>query len=113
MAAQLDEASKQILGTLFAEFTEKDYGAEDLKNGYEGPNIELVATAVCNSDEVTKVDFEIAFSDLEKQGLIKTGPMAVMENDPNSSVIFIGMYSKREYVYLTEKGYKSARQPPQ
>ncbi|TKK22200.1 hypothetical protein [Pantoea agglomerans] len=112
MATSLDEASKQILGTLFAEFTEKDYGAEDLKKGYEGPRIELVATAVCNSEEVTKVDFEIAFSDLEKQGYIKTGPMAVYDNDPNSGVIIIGMYSKKEYVYLTEKGYKSARQPP-
>lgn len=112
MATQLDEASKQILATLFADFTDNDYGAEKLKRSYEGPKVELIATAVCNSPDVTKVDFEIAFESLEKQGYIKTGPMAVYDNDPSSGVVIFGIYSKREYACLTEKGYRAARQAP-
>lgn len=112
MATPLDEASKQILATLYADFTENDYGADKLKRAYEGPKVELIATAVCNSPDVTKVDFEIAFESLEKQGYIKTGPMAVYDNDPSSGVVILGIYSKREYACLTEKGYKAARQTP-
>lgn len=62
--------------------------------------------------EITKVDFDIAFSDLEKKKLISTGPYAIFENDPSSSVLFIGGYSKREYAGLTESGYKAARLSP-
>lgn len=112
MAGQLDEASKQILATLLADFTESDRSAEDLKRGYEGPKIELLATAVCNADDITKVDFEIAFGEMEKKKLIKTGPMAVYDNPPGSVAIIFGVYSKREYVGLTAEGYKEARKTP-
>jgi len=112
MAGQLDEAAKQILGTLLADFTDRGLSAKELKSGYEGPKLEALATAVCNVADFTTVDFEIAFSDLEKDKLIKTGPMAMYDNDRNSSVIIIASYSKREYVYLTEAGYKEARKAP-
>lgn len=112
MAGQLDEAAKQILGTLLADFTDRGFTAQDLKNGYEGPNIKALATAVCSVADFTSVDFEVAFGDLEKAKMIKTGPMAVYDNDRNSSVVFIGSYSKREYVYLTEAGYKESRKAP-
>ncbi|HEB4089386.1 TPA: hypothetical protein RZ058_000201 [Enterobacter cloacae] len=112
MAGQLDEAAKQILGTLLADFTDRGLTAQDLKNGYEGPNIEALATAVCGVAGFTSVDFEVAFGDLEKANMIKTGPMAMYDNDSNSSVIIIASYSKREYVYLTEAGYKESRKAP-
>ncbi|MDC7870662.1 hypothetical protein TH60_14255 [Pantoea ananatis] len=112
MAGQLDEAAKQILGTLLADFTDRRLTASELNKGYEGPRIEALATAVCNIEDITSVDFEVAFSDLEKSKLIKTGPMAMYDNDRSSSVIFIGSYSKREFVYLTENGYKEARKAP-
>lgn len=112
MAGQLDEAAKQILGTLLADFTDRGLTAQDLKKGYEGPNIEALATAVCSVGDFTSVDFEVAFGDLEKVKMIKTGPMAMYDNDSNSSVIIIASYSKREFVYLTETGYKESRKAP-
>lgn len=112
MAGQLDEAAKQILGTLLADFTDRGLTAQDLKNGYEGPNIEALATAVCSVADFTSVDFEVAFGDLEDAKMIKTGPMVMFDNDRNSSVIIIGSYSKREFVYLTEAGYKESRKAP-
>jgi hypothetical protein len=35
--------------------------------------------------------------------------MEVYDNSPNSTVVVIGLFSKKEYVYLTAKGYKAAR----
>lgn len=112
MAGQLDEVSKQILGTLLADFTDRQFSVEELKSGYEGPKLEALAAAVCDGDNITKVDFDIAFSDLEKAKMIKTGPMEVYDNEPGSSVVIIGFYSKREYTHLTETGYKAARLKP-
>jgi hypothetical protein len=112
MAGQLDIAAKQILGTLLADFTDRNLTATDLKSGYEGPKLESLATAVCNIEDITTVDFEVAFSDLETAKMINTGPMAMYDNDHHSTVIIIASYSKREFVYLTEKGYKEARKEP-
>jgi len=36
-------------------------------------------------------------------------PIDVYDNPPNSSVVLIATYSKRQYVYLTAKGYNAAR----
>ncbi|MDE8742832.1 hypothetical protein PZA20_13505 [Pectobacterium polaris] len=112
MANQLDEAAKQILATLLADFTDRDLSADDLSNSYEGPQIDVLATAVCNVEDITKVDFEVAFSDLEKARFLQTGPLVPFENDPSSSLIMIGSYSKEEYAYLTTEGYKAARKSP-
>lgn len=113
MAGQLDEAAKQILGTLLADFTDRGLSAQDLKKGYIGPKVEALATAVCNVDDITKVDFEVAFKDLEKARLVRTGPMKMIEPDSfGSGVIFIGSVSQREYAYLTESGYKESRKSP-
>ncbi|HHV7383818.1 hypothetical protein NJB25_07210 [Escherichia fergusonii] len=112
MAGQLDEVSKQILGTLLADFTDRQFSIEELKSGYEGPKIEALAAAVCDGDNITKVDFDIAFADLEKNKMVKTGPLEMYDNKPGSSVVVIGFYSKREYTHLTEAGYKAARLKP-
>ncbi|KJM19212.1 hypothetical protein SS15_02300 [Enterobacter roggenkampii] len=112
MAGQLDEAAKQILATLLADFTDRNLTVNDLKKRYIGPQIVAVETAVCNIDDITKVDFDVAFRELEKNKLIHTGPMEMYKNRPGSRVIAIGSYSKREFVYLTEEGYKAARRAP-
>lgn len=112
MAVGLDEAEKQILGALLADFSERTLNADDLNRGYEGPQVSALAAAICVGGEITKVDFDIAFSDLEKKKFITTGPYAVFENDPSSSVILIGGYSKREYAGLTALGYKTSRLSP-
>ncbi|MGF7449437.1 hypothetical protein V7P28_40370, partial [Klebsiella michiganensis] len=68
---------------------------------------------VCSVADFTSVDFEVAFGDLEKAKMIKTGPMAMYDNDRRNSAVFImGSYSKREFVYLTEAGYKESRKIP-
>ena len=112
MAVRLDEAEKQILAKLMADFSERALSSSQLSSGYVGPLISDLATAVCVGEEVTRVDFDIAFSDLENKKLISTGPYAMVENDPSSCVIFFGGYSKREYAALTELGYKTARLSP-
>jgi hypothetical protein len=35
--------------------------------------------------------------------------MVPFENDPNSSFVVIALFSKYQYAYLTEKGYKAAQ----
>lgn len=112
MAVGLDEAEKQILGALLADFSERTLNADDLSRGYEGPQVSALTAAICVGGDITKVDFDIAFSDLEKKKLIRTGPYAVFENNPNSSVVLIGGYSKREYAGLTALGYKTSRLSP-
>jgi len=113
MAGQLDDAAKQILGTLLEDFSDRNLTVSDLKTGYEGPKIESLATAVCNVDDMTTVDFEVAFSDLEKAKLIKTGPLYLPESNAfGRNIVFVGLLSKREYVHLTENGYKEARKKP-
>lgn len=112
MAVRLDEAEKQILGALLVDFSERGLDSGNLSNGYEGPLVSDLAAAICAGGDITKVDFDIALSDLEKKNLISTGPYALVENDPSSGVLFIGGYSKREYAGLTESGYKSARLSP-
>lgn len=112
MAVRLDEAEKQILARLMADFSERALSSNQLSSGYVGPLISDLVTAICVGVEVTRVDFDIAFSDLENKKLISTGPYAMVENDPSSGVIFIGGYSKREYAALTELGYKAARLSP-
>lgn len=109
MGVNLDEAEKQILGTLLADFTDRQLGANNLSEGYEGPQIGDLSSAICTDEHVTKVDFDLALSDLESKRYVSTGPYALFDNDPSDSIIVIGGYSKREYASLTELGYKAAR----
>jgi hypothetical protein len=112
VAVHLDEAEKQILGALLADFSERTLTADQLTDGYEGPQVSDLTAAICAGGDITQVDFDIAFSDLEKKKFINTGPFAIFENDPSSSVMFFGGYSKREYAGLTQLGYKTAKQSP-
>jgi hypothetical protein len=107
---KVEQVSKQILAYLLTDFQGRDLGAEALHQSYVGvPLSDLKQKCFENDKTTTTVDFELALKDLESRSLVATGPMVPHENPPNSAVVFIGLFSKREYLYLTEKGYKAAR----
>ncbi|KAB5621990.1 hypothetical protein F7234_16010 [Pseudomonas putida] len=110
MAAELDEAEKQILGALLADFSDRQLEAGNLKKIYVGPKLLDLISAICSADDITKVDFDIAFDDLSKKKFIKSGPWQPYENTPGSSTFIFGGRSLKEYACLTELGYKAARQ---
>lgn len=103
-----EEAVKRIFAALLTEFRQKGYGTEELHNGYEGLS-PVALKEICSADgRVSEVDFDLAMKDLEQDDLVKTGPMEAYDNPPGSYVMVIALFSKNEYAYLTEKGYKAA-----
>lgn len=112
MPSHLEEAEKQILGALLADFTARELSASVLRKIYEGPMIADLSDAICVGDEITSVDFDLALKDLENKKFIKTGPYQSYKNTPGSRTLIFASYSLREYACLTEQGYKAARQPP-
>ena len=63
----------------------------------------------CGEVGISDVDFDLAMSDLEQDGLVDTGPKEHVKNNPNSMILMVGFFtSKREYTYLSEEGYKEA-----
>jgi hypothetical protein len=46
--------------------------------------------------------------ELDEKDLVRTGPMELYANPPGSMVMVTAFYSKNEYSYLTEDGYKAA-----
>jgi hypothetical protein len=107
---KVEQVSKQILTCLLKDFQGRDLGAESLHQSYIGiPMTDLKNMCFEADNTTTTVDFDLALKDLEERKLVSTGPMAVHDNPPNSPIVVIGLYSKREYVYLTAKGYKAAR----
>lgn len=57
---------------------------------------------------MSEVDYDLAFDELDAVGMVKTGPIEPYENDPSSSVFVMMLFSKKEYCYLTQEGYKAA-----
>ena len=107
---KVEQVSKQILAYLLSDFQERDLGAESLRHSYVGlPLSDLKKRCFDFDDTTTTVDFDLALKDLEDKRLVATGPMVPYDNPPNSSVVVIAFFSKREYVCLSEKGYKAAR----
>jgi len=105
----LDQTSIEILRILEEEFSQKNRQTKDLQEGYEGISLKELEAHVVSS-EISKVDYDLSLKALEDQKLVETGPIEPFENDPSSSVVFIALISKRNYVYLKEGGYKIARQ---
>ncbi|EMU6538161.1 hypothetical protein [Escherichia albertii] len=103
----LSSVEKDILSFLKAEFIERGYTREHLRDGYEGPKLEPLFAALTDHD---RIDLDIAIDDLTSKGLISTGPMELVKikNDDPSIFIMPFFASKKEYVNLTEKGYQSA-----
>lgn len=105
----MDELSKQILGDLLSDFANRNLSADALTKEYVGVSLSDLNQKYCIENSVSEVDFDLALKDLEEDGLAKTAPMDLYENPPGSLSVVIAFYSKREYLYLTEKGYKAAK----
>jgi len=108
----LDVAAEAILMSLLKNFTQRTLDSHALKKGYIGPFISAIEQEILASGLYTKVDFDLALKQLEERKYVGTGPWKAYENDPYSSVVIIGGYSVREYVYLTEHGYRRAKPSP-
>jgi DNA-binding PadR family transcriptional regulator len=102
-----DDAAGSILSQLLSEFRERKLGTNELRSGYEGlPPNELKSH--CVTAGIDEVDFDLAIDELESQDFIKTGPIAMNDKPPDSRVMVVSLFSKREYSYLTEAGYREA-----
>jgi hypothetical protein len=106
---ELSGIAKNILQDVRDDFTAKKLGADTLTKDYVGVAISELEQKYCEGAGATKVDFDLALKELE-DGLVGTGPMAFFDNDPHSRVFILAMFSKREYMYLTEAGYRVAAQ---
>jgi hypothetical protein len=108
--SKLDDLATELLAEVLADFRSQGLESDHLSEEYEGPTISSLEMHFCRDGGHSKVDFDLALKDLEKGKLIDTGPHVPYKNDPHSSVAIIAIFSKREFVYLTEKGYKTAQQ---
>lgn len=103
------ETTKRILATLLEDFRTRKLSASDLHDTYEGISPNKVKAICCADGTISEVDFDLAFSDLEQDNLIDTGPKEHVENDPNSSLVMVGFFvSKRLHTCLSAEGYKAA-----
>lgn len=107
----IDDLGLQILVDVLNDFNQKGLGSDDLCEEYVGVPIVELKEKYCTNEGHSQVDFDLALKELEENELVDTGPMVAHENPPDSSVIILGIYSKREFVYLTEKGYRAAKKP--
>lgn len=107
----VEQMTKAILRNLLADFQKRGLTASDLKRegGYTGFQLNALRQSLCGADPTKTVDFDVALEGLEKDGFVGTGPWVAHDNPAGSDVLILGTYSKREYVCLTEKGYKAAR----
>jgi hypothetical protein len=103
-----DEATKRILSALLNEFNQRQLTTADLHKTYEGLSPAQLKTHCCVDGNVTEVDFDLAMQDLSQDDLVKTGPLEPYPNDPGSNILVLMFFSKNEYSYLTEDGYKAA-----
>jgi len=107
---KVEQVSKQILRCLLQDFQARELGTDELDQEYAGVGMKELKEKCFESDNTsTPVDFDLALKGLEDKELVGTGPMEVYGSPPGSTVDAVGIYSKREYVYLTVKGYKAAR----
>jgi hypothetical protein len=104
----IDDLSKQILADVVADFHAKKLETSALSKGYAGASIVELEMKYCDGQN-SKVDFDLALKQLEESKLVGTGPMVPYENTPGSQIVVIAIFSKREFVYLTEKGYMAAQ----
>lgn len=105
----VDDLAKQILADVVADFRAKNLGSQALNDGYVGVSMVALEMKYCADGGQSKVDFDLAMKQLEESKFVDTGPMVPYENTPGSQVVVIAIFSKREFVYLTEKGYKAAQ----
>jgi hypothetical protein len=110
--AKLDTLAKAILADILADFRSQNLGSEALDVEYPGPSIKTLKTKFCVDGGYSGVDFDLALKSLEDGEFVGTGPHVPHENEPYSGLVMIGLYSKREFLYLTEKGYRESQKAP-
>jgi hypothetical protein len=106
----VDHLAKQILAEVMADFLAKNLGSDALTKEYVGASIAALDEKYSGAH--SKVDFDLALKELEASDFVKTGPMVPYENPPHSQVVVFAFFSRQEFVYLTEKGYKAAQKLP-
>jgi hypothetical protein len=104
----VQELSQAILRALFNDFVSRALTADDLEDGYIGMDIPALKESFCGRG-ASGVDFDLALEELEDAKLVDTGPSEPYDNPSGATVVVIGCFSKREYTYLTTKGYKAAQ----
>ena len=103
-----NEAVQEILTALLQEFRQRHLGADELRTGYKGLSPAELKRICCAGGAISNVDFDLAMKDLVDADLVSTGPKVPYENTPGSMVVILSLYSKNEYAFLTEDGYKAA-----
>jgi hypothetical protein len=106
----LSEMAKNLLQDVRDDFTSKELSADALTQVYDGVSVSSLRQKYCESASSTQVDFDLALKELEAARFVRTGPLAPFDNRPGSGVVVLGFFSKREYVCLTEFGYRAAAQ---
>lgn len=110
--AKLDTVAKAILADVLADFRAQNLGPEALDEEYPGPSIKALKATFCVDRGYSSVDFELALKALENGKFVGTGPDVPYESAPYSGLVMMGLYSKREFLYLTEKGYRESQKAP-
>lgn len=105
----LDDVSLSILRKLKDRFVQAGYGSRALASGYDGVPTKDLEVEVRADTGASQVDFDLSLKHLEESKWATTGPMVVYDNPPNSGAFILAVYSKREYVCLTEEGYRMAK----
>jgi hypothetical protein len=98
--------SRLILRYLVSDFRDRNLGTDALRDGYEGIRLCELKQTFIEQHRVSAVDFDLAVDELENGEFIRTGPMEVYDNPLGSTVLILGVFSKREHVCIAEKGYK-------
>jgi hypothetical protein len=108
----LSDLASEILALLKREFIDSGRSTDDLRNGYIGPNMAQLQSHILDAKTVSRVDYDLALKELEERKFVGTGPMEMYDNPPNSGVFVLAMFSKRDYIYLKEDGYRMASDKP-
>jgi hypothetical protein len=105
----VDHLAGQILSDIVSDFRAKNLAADALRREYIGLSLAPLKVKYCSDGSHSEVDFDLALKHLEEKKLVKTGPLEVYQSPPGAAMPIVGLYSKREFVYLTEDGYKAAQ----
>ncbi|PQQ42989.1 hypothetical protein C6H65_00885 [Photorhabdus luminescens] len=97
-----------ILESLIDDFKEKNLETSSLEESYEGPLLAEMKQKICNDNEITTIDYDLALEHLEEMEYIKTGPKEFKTFDEylSKGIFIMPRYvSKRKFSYLTKSGY--------
>lgn len=111
-AVPLNDLALEILAFLKADFTQNNRTTKDLLDGYVGMKMADLQSRFLDNGATSRVDYDLALKALEDRKLVGTGPMEMYDNKPGSSVVIMAFFSKREFIYLKEEGYKMAEEKP-